>query len=179
MKRISKKIQDKARKIKLIGMDVDGVLTGGEIIILKSGEELKLWNARDRIAIRLVQRAGGIKLAWITGRDSLEVRRRARELAIDALYTKVLKKGEALENIQKRFSLKPEEIAYMGDDLVDLPVLRKVGLSACPQDAPDEVKEEADYVAEHQGGKGALREFIEVILKSQKKWNEAIKHYYE
>jgi 3-deoxy-D-manno-octulosonate 8-phosphate phosphatase (KDO 8-P phosphatase) len=176
--KLSKKILSKAKKIKLIAMDVDGVLTNGEIIIFDSGGEIKIWNVKDRLAFHLVQRSGsGIKLAWITGRKSKQVSDRAKEIGIDDFYQGVMQKRGSMEAILKKYSLKPEEAAFLGDDLIDIPVLRMVGLGVCPKDAPEEVKKEADYISPYAGGKGVLREVTEAVLKARGYWKAAVKGY--
>lgn len=174
----NRKLAKKAKLVKLIGMDVDGVLTAGEIIILNDGEELKIWNVKDRLGFHLVRQVEGIKFAWISGRASLEVTARAKELGIEALYQGCKDKSGVYEEILKNFNLKPEETAFIGDDLIDIPILQRVGLAVCPQDAPAEVKKEVDYIAAVSGGKGVLREVVELILKSQGIWDKATAEYY-
>jgi len=176
--KIPKSIINKAKKIKLIAMDVDGVLTNGEIIIFDSGGETKIWNVKDRLAFHLVQRSGsGIKLAWITGRASKQVSDRAKEIGIDEFYQGVMYKKPAIQEILKKYSLKPEEAAFIGDDLIDIPVLSMVGLAICPKDAPEEVKKAVDYISPYCGGKGVLREAVEAVLKTRGFWKAAVKGY--
>lgn len=173
-----KTIGAKAKKIKLIAMDIDGVLTGGEIIVLDSQEEVKIWNVKDRFAFHLVHRSGiDIKFAWITGRQSKQVSDRAKEINIEALYQNCMKKKAALHEIAQRFGLTAEQVAFIGDDLVDIPPLRYAGLAVCPADAPVEVKKEADFVTEARGGRGVLREVVETVLKSQGLWQKATAGY--
>ena len=137
----TKKLLIKAKKIKLIAMDVDGVLTAGEIIVLDSGGEIKIWNVKDRLAFHLIRRSkADIKLAWITGRASKQVADRAAEIGIDEFYQDCMDKKTAMEEILNKHSIKPEEAVFIGDDLIDIPVLRMVGIGVCPCDAPDEVK---------------------------------------
>jgi 3-deoxy-D-manno-octulosonate 8-phosphate phosphatase (KDO 8-P phosphatase) len=175
---IPAKVRAAARNVKLIAMDIDGVLTAGEVIVLNSGEEVKVWNVKDRFAFHLVKRAGlDIKFAWITGRESPQVKARADEIGIDVLYQSCMKKKEALQEIAGRFSLQPDEILYIGDDLVDIPVLRYVGLALCPKDAPAEVKQAADHATSVPGGRGVLREAVEIVLKSQGNWKKACAGY--
>jgi 3-deoxy-D-manno-octulosonate 8-phosphate phosphatase (KDO 8-P phosphatase) len=174
----SRKIQQKAKKIKLIAMDIDGVLTGGEIIVLDSQEEVKIWNVKDRFAFHLVQRGKiNIKFAWITGRHSQQVLDRAREIDIEVLYQNCMKKKEALQEIARRFGLSAAEIAFIGDDLVDVSPLRYAGLAVCPSDALPEVIKEVDYVTSVPGGKGVLREVVDLVLKSQGLWKRATEGY--
>ncbi len=168
---------EKIKKIKLIAMDIDGVLTAGDIIILDSGEELKMWNSKDRLGIMMAHRAG-LKLAWISGRDSKQVQDRAHELGIDAIYLRCMEKHTPYKNILKTFELSNEDLAYIGDDLIDLPVIRKAGFSACPQDACKQVKESVDYITSVAGGKGVVREIIDLILQTQGVWDEVTQEYY-
>jgi 3-deoxy-D-manno-octulosonate 8-phosphate phosphatase (KDO 8-P phosphatase) len=171
-------ISRKAKKIKLIAMDIDGVLTGGEIIVLDSQEEVKIWNVKDRFAFHLVHRGKiDIKFAWITGRQSRQVSDRAKEINIEVVYQNCMKKKAALEETARRFGLSAAEIAYIGDDLVDVPPLRYAGLAVCPSDAPREVKREADYVTSVPGGAGVLREVVELVLKSRGLWARATEGY--
>jgi 3-deoxy-D-manno-octulosonate 8-phosphate phosphatase (KDO 8-P phosphatase) len=177
---MNRKLEALAKKIKLIGMDIDGVLTGGEIIVLDSNEEIKIWNVKDRFGFHLMHRSGAnIPFAWITGRESKQVSDRAKEIGIQALYQNCMSKQKAMQEILSRFNLKPEEAAFLGDDLVDVPVLRFVGLSVCPADAPEEVKKEVDYISPYPGGKGVLREVVELVLKSQGFWEKATEGYIE
>jgi 3-deoxy-D-manno-octulosonate 8-phosphate phosphatase (KDO 8-P phosphatase) len=167
-----------ARGIKLIAMDIDGVLTGGEMIIMNSGEEVKIWSVKDRFGFHLVRRSGSrIKFAWITGRRSKQVAMQAKEIGIDFLYQACMKKKEAMEEIMSKTGIKREEILYLGDDLVDIPVLRFVGIGICPSDAPAELKKASGLVSRLPGGKGVLREAVELVLKAQGLWERAGRHY--
>ena len=161
----------------MIGMDVDGVLTPGDIVIMESGEEIKSWNVKDRMGFNLARRAGNLKFAWISGRECKQVEETAKNLKIEAIRLKRMDKSEALEEILQEFKLKTENFAYIGDDLVDIPVLKKAGLSFCPKDAPEEVKQVVDYVTQTEGGRGVLREVVELIVKLQGKWEKAIREY--
>lgn len=173
-----KEILRRAKKIKLFAMDVDGVLTDGSILILNSGEEVKVWNVRDRIGFFMLGRASAdYKLAWITGRESLQVESRARELKIHSLYQKSEDKGKALSEVLRRFSLKPEETLFIGDDLVDLPALRMAGLAVCPSDAADAVKSACHWVTKVPGGRGVFREAVDVVLKAQGLWAGVLRQF--
>ncbi len=174
---MNKKISNKAKKIKLIAMDVDGVLTPGDIVIMESGEEVKSWSAKDRLGIFATRNAGGIKYAWVSGRKSPQVEERAKELKIDAVYLGSLGKLPAFNDILKRFNLTGTQVAYIGDDLVDLPLLKRAGFSACPKDAVNDVKKVVDCVTEAKGGQGVLREVIEIVFKSQGRWKKAVEKY--
>ncbi|PKM92940.1 MAG: 3-deoxy-D-manno-octulosonate 8-phosphate phosphatase [Elusimicrobia bacterium HGW-Elusimicrobia-4] len=176
--RIKKKIFNKARKIKLLATDVDGVLTDGKIVILNNGEELKFWDAYDRFAFTLLRNyAPGMKIAWITGRTSPQVAARAKEVGVHYLYQKCMKKMTAVSEISKKENLSVNEIAFIGDDLVDLPALLRCGFSACPKNAPSDVKEAVDYVTNMESGKGVFREVVEIIFRSQGLWKKVLENY--
>jgi len=172
----TEELNRKLRKIKVLILDVDGVLTDGTIIYDGSGQELKAFNVRDGAAIKWLQRAG-IEVAIISGRNSPPVLVRAKELGIEKLVQGALDKLPAFEKFLDENGRQPEETAFIGDDVHDLPILKRAGFSACPADAVDEVKNMVDYVCQARGGRGAVREVAELILKGQKKWNEALKKY--
>lgn len=166
MKHVSLQVQRKARKIKLLLLDVDGVLTDGGIYIDNRGVETKRFDVRDGQGITLLQRAG-IEVGFITGRFSEVVRFRAKELGVRIVYQKVQKKLEVYQRIKQKSRLKDESIAYVGDDIADIAVLRQTGLAVAVRDARAEVKRHADYVTEADGGRGAVREVSELLLKAQ------------
>ena len=168
---------EKIKKIKLILLDVDGVLTDGSIIFGESNQEIKIFNVKDGLGIKLAQ-AGGIEIGIITGRTSEAVKKRADELDIKILSQGQPDKVKVYEQIKNDLGLKDDQIAYVGDDLNDLKLLQKVGLSIAVKDSCDEVKAEADYITKTPGGIGAVREVIELILKSQGKWQGLIQKYY-
>ncbi len=161
-------MQEKLQQIKMILMDVDGVLTGGEIIYSSSGDELKIFNIHDGMGIALARMAG-LKTGIITGRMSEMVRRRAEELKIDAVVQGQGQKLAAYEGIRSRYTLADADIAFIGDDLPDLCILKRAGFGAAVADASETVKRAGDYVTKAAGGRGAVREVIELILGSQGK----------
>ena len=161
--------------IKLVLLDVDGTLTDGGIYRGNNGEELKRFNVKDGYAIVNAQKLG-IEFGIITGRKSELVEIRARELKIKYLYQGISEKTVVLEEIIKKTGLTKGEIAYMGDDLNDLLIIKQVGLSGTPKDAVDEVIQVADFVSKKNGGSGAVREFIEHILKKDGKWEIFLKN---
>lgn len=161
--------------IKLVLLDVDGTLTDGGIYRGNNGEELKRFNVKDGYAIVNAQKLG-IEFGIITGRKSELVEIRAKELKIKYLYQGISEKTVILEEIIKKDGLLKEEIAYMGDDLNDLLIMKQVGLSGTPKDAVDEVIQVADFVSKKNGGSGAVREFIEHILKKDGKWEIFLKN---
>jgi 3-deoxy-D-manno-octulosonate 8-phosphate phosphatase (KDO 8-P phosphatase) len=166
-----------AERIKLLIVDVDGVLTDGGIILDNKGNELKRFHVRDGHGIKLLMRAG-IEVAIVTGRESEVVKRRAEELGIKIVHQRSKVKLEAYEEILRETGLADEQVAYVGDDIVDLPVMRRAGLSAAVSDAEEYVKEEAMYVTERPGGGGAVREVADLILRAGGHWNDVTKRYY-
>jgi 3-deoxy-D-manno-octulosonate 8-phosphate phosphatase (KDO 8-P phosphatase) len=171
VKHISPGVQKKAVKIKLILFDVDGVLTDGGIIIDDRGVEAKQFDVRDGQGITLLIHFG-IKVGFITGRHSNIVRRRAKELGVTIVYQGVKNKVEIYDRIKRKTGLKDEQIAYVGDDILDLPVLRKVGLAITVRDGWAGLKSRVDYVTKSGGGRGAVREISELVLKIQDMWKE-------
>lgn len=153
-------------KIKMLVMDVDGTLTDGRIYIGASGEMMKAFDVKDGYGIVHLKKHGVIPVI-ITGRESAIVRERAKELGIAELYQGVSDKLKQLKEVAEKFQLSPNEIAYIGDDENDLECIRYCGMTACPHDALDEVKASANYVCRHDGGKGAVREFISYFLQSK------------
>ncbi|MBN1572314.1 MAG: HAD-IIIA family hydrolase [Deltaproteobacteria bacterium] len=176
MKIKSKDALKRASKVKILIMDVDGVLTDGRIVIDDKGIESKFFDVRDGHGIKMLGRAG-IKTAIVTGRNSKVVKHRARELSIDYIYQGAIKKGETVENILKQTGLTGGDAAYVGDDLIDIPAMKLVGFAVAVADSVDEVLKTADIITEKPGGRGAVREVVEFILKSQGIWEEAIKRY--
>lgn len=172
----NKTLFEKAKKIKLVIFDVDGVLTDGGIILDGDNNEYKKFNVRDGHGIKLLQRAG-VEVALITGRYSRVVEKRATELGIREVYQRCLKKTEAYEELLGKLALGDEEAAYLGDDVVDIPVMRRVGLPVAVADAHEEAKKYALMVTAADGGCGAAREFIEFILKAKGFWNDIIAAY--
>lgn len=161
----SEEIQAKAKNIKLLALDVDGVLTEGYITYTNSGDELKNFNVKDGLGLKYLREAG-IKLAIITGRESNLVERRANDLKITNLFQGVKNKLPVFDQLLKELNLSYEEAAFMGDDLIDLEILQKVGLAACPKDAVEEVLEACHFVSSKNGGQGAVRELCSLILKN-------------
>ncbi|MDO5088976.1 MAG: HAD-IIIA family hydrolase [Leptotrichiaceae bacterium] len=161
--------------IKLILLDVDGTLTDGGIYRGNNGEELKKFNVKDGYAIVQAQKTG-IDFGIITGRNSELVRIRAEELKIKYIYQGISEKKVILKEIMEKASLKKEEIAYMGDDLNDLNIMKEVGLKGAPEDAVKEIIEAAEFVSSKKGGCGAVREFIEFIIKKENKWEKFLEN---
>ena len=169
-------LKEKVRPIKLLLMDVDGVLTDGGITIDNKGVEAKTFHVRDGHGIKLLQRAG-VKVGIITGRKSEVVKHRAAELGIEILYQGMKVKMDAYSQILADEGLKDDEVAYIGDDVVDLPVLNKVGFSVAVADASESLMPFVDYVTLTGGGRGAVREVVELILNVQGLWDDVMKRY--
>lgn len=159
-------LKERCLRLKLILTDVDGVMTDGSIFIMPTGEEARVFNVKDGYGIVLAH-AAGIETGILTGRASNAVTERARTLGMSVLKQGSLDKLRLFEEILAEKSLAPHEVAYIGDDYPDLPVLQRVGLSATPADAPMALKEAAFMIMESPGGRGALREFIESILRAR------------
>lgn len=162
-------------KVKLLLCDVDGVLTDGAVL-MGNGAETKRFHIRDGLGLRLLQRQG-IKVGWISRRPSSATAQRAEDLKIDFLHQVDANKVAAVESILARTGLGWAEVCYMGDDIVDLGVLKRVGLAVAVGDALGEAKAAADYITTAHGGNGAVREVVELILKAQNKWRSLIEEY--
>lgn len=168
-------IEERAKKIKLLILDVDGVLTDSRIIYDNFGDEIKCFNVYDGFGMTLLYRAG-IKSIIITAKKTNIVMRRAKDMRVLKVYSDH-RKLRAYENALKKFKVKDEEVCFIGDDLIDLPVLRRTGFSVAPSEATEEVKNSCHYVTKKSGGRGAVREVIEIILKSQGMWGDLTDEY--
>jgi len=166
----------KIRKVKLLILDVDGVLTDGRIIIDDAGLESKQFDVRDGHGLKMLLRCG-IGVVLLTGRRSRAVQYRAADLGIAEVHQAVLNKEEAFSEILKGRDMIPEETACIGDDVVDVPLLRKTGFSVAVADAVPEVRRIVDYVTQQAGGRGAVREVCEMIIKAQDRWTEVAARY--
>ncbi len=165
-------------RIKLLLLDVDGVMTDGRIIYVNGGGEAKAFDVKDGHGLKLIQRAG-IQVGIITGRQSDVVTRRAAELGIELVYQGVKDKRLPFREILEKLGLEPLEVAYLGDDLVDLPVMRQVGFSATVADAVDDIKPYVDFVTSRPGGRGAVREICDLLLKESGRWASVTNRYFE
>lgn len=166
----------RAQKIKLIIFDVDGTLSDGGIYIGTSGEIFKAFNCQDGFGIVTAHKLG-LKTAIITGRESVITLNRAKELGITAVKQGQMDKRNAYKELKAEFNLNDDEIAYVGDDIIDLPVFVQVGFRAAVGNANIELKERAHFVAENDGGRGAVREVLEFIFKAQGKWDKLVEQY--
>jgi YrbI family 3-deoxy-D-manno-octulosonate 8-phosphate phosphatase len=170
-------MEEKAAKIKLLCLDVDGVMTDGKITFVQ-GEEVKHFDTKDGVGLVLA-RMNGLKLGLISGRTSAAVMKRAKSLGMEEVHQGIIHKEPVLQKITRKYGLKNENICYMGDDLIDLGVLNAAGLSVAVADAVAEVRRNVDYVTRRAGGQGAVREVVELILKAQGKWGKTVKQYLE
>lgn len=171
-------IIDRARKIKLLVLDVDGVMTDGRLIYGNFGDEIKNFDVNDGLGIFLVKKTG-IKCVILTAKASKTILIRARELRIDKVYHNFHYKLKALGGIKRKFRVSDEEICFIGDDLIDIPILKRAGLSVCPFNAMEEVKPFVHFVSEKKGGRGAIREVCNLILYAQGTWEKVTAEYYK
>ncbi len=169
-------IQERAARIKLLLMDCDGVLTDGRIWILENGEDQKAFHTRDGFGIDLLHRAG-LKSGIISGRTSSALERRAQSLGVSYLWQGRDDKRQAFADTLAQTQVANQEVAFIGDDLTDLPLMVQSGLAIAVADAVAEVRERAHYVTNANGGYGAVREVVEFILKAQGRWDDLIKSY--
>jgi 3-deoxy-D-manno-octulosonate 8-phosphate phosphatase (KDO 8-P phosphatase) len=169
-------VQDKAARIKLILVDVDGVLTDGTVLVHGDGTESKGFFIRDGIAMVWAQRAG-VKVGLLSARHSATTLHRAAQLGLSIVHQGVSSKADTLAKILSDEQLADAQVAYMGDDVVDLAVLGQVGLSAAPADAVPEVRSRVDWTSQWPGGRGAVRELIELVLKAQGLWDGVVAAY--
>jgi 3-deoxy-D-manno-octulosonate 8-phosphate phosphatase (KDO 8-P phosphatase) len=175
--KVSPAVAKRAKQIKVLLMDVDGTITNGNVTLLSrpdgSALEIKTFDAHDGQGLTLA-RTAGLRTGVITGRESPALRRRAKEMGMEFVYEKQPQKIAAFEEILKKAGVQESEVAYLGDDLPDLTVMRRVGLAVAVGDAAVEVKDVAHYVTKAVGGRGAARELIELILKSKGIWDQMI-----
>ena len=172
----TRNLEDKSSTIKLILLDVDGVLTDGAVVMYGDGSESKRFHIRDGIALVWAQRAG-ITVGLLSARQSPTTAQRAAQLGITLVHQGVASKINTYDQIVGDMVLADEEVAYMGDDIVDLAVLKRVGLSAAPSDAVPEVRSLVDFVSTRCGGDGAVRELAELILRTQGHWSTIVSGY--
>ena len=170
-------MREQLRRIRLLLLDVDGVLTDGRIFYNDHGVESKTFDVKDGHGLKLLQRAG-LRVGIITGRSSEVVKVRAAELGIDILFQGVRDKLEPYRRVLADYELQDSEVAYVGDDLVDLPILQRVGFAVTVADAVEEVKPTVHYVCRRPGGRGAVREVCDLILKEAGYWPEVTARYF-
>ncbi|MEK7286127.1 MAG: HAD-IIIA family hydrolase [Nitrospirota bacterium] len=159
-------IAEKASRIRYLLLDVDGVLTDGTVYLNKDGEDGVGFSIYDGMGIVLCRKAN-LQVGFLSGRDSLAVARRAADLGIEDCYLGILDKIKVYSELLIKYGLKDDEVAYVGDDIIDLPVLRRVGLSVSVPNAMEIVKKEVDYITQKKGGEGAVRELIDILLMAK------------
>ncbi|MFA5362286.1 MAG: HAD-IIIA family hydrolase [Candidatus Omnitrophota bacterium] len=169
-------VLEKAKRVKMLLLDVDGVLTDGRIIYDSRGRDSKFFDVHDGLGVYLMKKAG-IPVILITAKNSRAIRPRARDMQVEAVFADISPKSVVLEALVKKYGIAKEEICFIGDDLVDLCMLRRAGFPVAVSNACAEIKEAAVYITSKKGGRGAVREVIEIILKAQDKWQEAVKAY--
>jgi 3-deoxy-D-manno-octulosonate 8-phosphate phosphatase (KDO 8-P phosphatase) len=169
-------IQDKARRVKLLILDVDGILTTGAIYYGSNDFQMRGFHIHDGLGIKLMQKAG-IPIAIISGKQSDVVKKRLQDLHVEHMYLGHEDKRPAYQDLKTRLGLEDQDIAYMGDDLPDLPLLRQAGFSATVPDAPQIITQTVDYISKKNAGLGAVRELCELILNAQQKLDSVIESY--
>jgi 3-deoxy-D-manno-octulosonate 8-phosphate phosphatase (KDO 8-P phosphatase) len=166
----------RARRVRLLATDVDGVLTDGRMVQSERGDEMKSFHSRDGMAVALAKR-GGLRTAFVTGEKSAVVQARADKLGVDAVVLGARRKGEVLEDLCAKFDLSLDASAYIGDDLLDVPALQRAGLAIAVADAAPEVIAVAHLVTRARGGQGAFRECVELILRARGAWAATVDAY--
>lgn len=174
---VSRKVLERASNISFVLMDVDGVLTDGRLYMRGNGSEGKTFHTHDGHGIRMGQR-GGLRFGILSGRESKVVAERAQELSITEVHQRIYNKAECFEQILRQHQLAEEAVCYIGDDLIDLPVMRRAGLAIAPANAVPEVIEAAHYVTEREGGNGAVREAVDLLLRAKGNWDSVTERYF-
>lgn len=173
---MSEDLKAQAGRIKLLLLDVDGVLTDGRIIYDSRGRDSKFFDVHDGLGVYVLHKAG-IKTILITAKSSKTIRPRAKDMRVAEVFADIFPKTAVLDKILKKYNVSSDEICFVGDDLVDLSLMKKVGLAVAVANASSEIKEAASFVTRGSGGRGAVREVAELILKSQGKWEDILKFY--
>jgi len=173
---IKQELIEKAKKIKILLLDVDGVLTDGRIIYDSSGRDMKFFDVHDGLGVYCLKKTG-IRTILITAKGSRAIRPRARDMQVEAVFENISPKTAVLEKILKKYKVNTEEVCFVGDDLVDLCLMKRVGLPIAVFNACPEIKQVASYITLKLGGRGAVREVAELILKAQGKWGEIVGLY--
>jgi len=173
---LSQELKQRIQKVRVFIVDIDGVLTDGRLIFGNYGDELKFFDVQDGLGMVLLK-SSGMKTVMLTSRKSKINQKRAKELGVDKLYQEAGDKLKVYEKILKRFKVAADQTCYVGDDLIDLPVLSRVGFAAAVDNAVPEVKQRSHYVSSRAGGRGAVREIADLVLKAQDKWESATERY--
>ena len=169
-------ILERAKKIKLLLLDVDGVLTDGRIIYDSKGRDMKLFDVHDGMGVYLLKKSG-IKTVLITAKGSRAIKPRAKDMQVEEVYENISPKSSVLDKILKKYKVAVEEVCFVGDDLVDLCLMKRVGFAVAVFNAIPEIKQHSHYITLREGGRGAVREVAELLLKTQGKWKDALAHY--
>ena len=177
LKRPSGDVLDRARRVRLVLLDSDGVLTDGRIIVTSDGTEARCFDVRDGHGIRMGQDAG-LSFGVISGRESRALTARAEELGFDEIHQRVHDKLGLVRELLARRELDPRAVCFMGDDLIDVPAMRYCGLAVAPADAIGEVRDVAHHVTEREGGRGAVREVIDLLLRAGGSWDKVTARYF-
>ncbi len=174
---LSEELKERIRKVRLVMVDNDGVMTDGRIIYGDNGDELKFFDVQDGFGLVLLRRAG-YKTVMISGKKSRVNKRRAKDLQISGVYQNAFDKLAVFETVAKKYKVKPEQICYIGDDLIDLPPMKRAGFSVAVPEAVEDVLKAAHYVTLKRGGRGAIREVVDLLLKTQGQWAEVTSRYF-
>ncbi len=166
----------KAKKVKLLLLDVDGVLTDGRIIYDSHGRDMKFFDVHDGLGVYLLRKAG-IKTILITAKGSRAIKPRARDMRVEAVFADISPKTSVLDKIINKYKVSADEMCFVADDLVDLGLMKRIGFPVAVFNACPEIKQAATYITLRTGGRGAVREIAEIILKSQGKWEDLVKSY--
>ena len=170
---LPEQLTEKVKKIKLLVLDVDGVLTDGRIIYDSKGRDSKFFDVHDGLGVYVLNRLG-IKTILVTAKGSKVLKHRAKDMQVSEVYEDAVPKTKALDKIVKKYNVSAEEVCFIGDDLVDISVMKRVGFPVAVENACSQAKEAALYVTKKRGGRGAVREVAELILMTQGKWEEAL-----
>ena len=173
---VTAELIDRAKKIKLLLLDVDGVLTDGRIIYDSRGQDIKFFDVHDGMGVYLLKKAG-IPTVLITAKGSKTIRPRAKDMQVEEVFENISPKTAVLEKIIKKYKVELHQACFIGDDLVDLCLIRRVGLAVAVFNAAPEIKQASHYVTLKYGGRGAVREVAELILKAKGLWQEMLKDY--
>jgi 3-deoxy-D-manno-octulosonate 8-phosphate phosphatase (KDO 8-P phosphatase) len=173
---VKQELVEKAKKIKLLLLDVDGVLTDGRIVYDSRGGDMKFFDVHDGMGVYALKKAG-IKTILITAKGSRAIGPRAKDMQVEAVFENISPKTAVLDKILKKYRIATDEVCFVGDDLVDLCLMQSVGFPIAVFNAAPEIKQSASYITVREGGRGAVREVVELILKSQGKWAEIVQSY--
>jgi len=173
---LKESLKEKFKKIKILLLDVDGVLTDGRIIYDSQGCDMKFFDVHDGLGVYLLDKAG-ITVILVTAKGSAAIIPRAKDMHIKEIFADVPRKSVILEQVMKKYKVKKEEICFVGDDLVDLGLMKRVGLAIAVANACAQIKKASHYITSKSGGRGAVREVAELLLKAQNKWKSSLSAY--